>query len=93
MHSSVSGVTDHLVDNDEQALAKVREIVATLGPREQHQWETGPVREPLRPQTDLYDVVPTDSRTPYDVREVIEIISDGLEIQDVIDRIVAVIPK
>ncbi|MEE3849180.1 carboxyl transferase domain-containing protein [Gordonia sp. LSe1-13] len=79
MHSSVSGVTDHLVDNDEQALAKVREIVATLGPREQPQWDTAPAREPLRPQTDLYDVVPTDSRTPYDVREVIEIISDGGE--------------
>ncbi|AFR47911.1 carboxyl transferase domain-containing protein [Gordonia sp. KTR9] len=79
MHSSVSGVTDHLVDNDQQALAKVREIVATLGPREAPQWETIPVREPLRPQTDIYDVVPTDPRTPYDVRSVIEILCDGGE--------------
>lgn len=79
MHSSVSGVTDHLVDNDQQALAKVREIVATLGPREAPQWETIPVREPLRPQTDIYDVVPTDPRTPYDVRTVIEILCDGGE--------------
>ncbi|GAB87850.1 carboxyl transferase domain-containing protein [Gordonia rubripertincta] len=79
MHSSVSGVTDHLVDNDQQALAKVREIVATLGPREAPQWEAIPSREPLRPQTDIYDVVPTDSRTPYDVREVIEIMCDAGE--------------
>ncbi len=79
MHSSVSGVTDHLVDNDQQALAKVREIVATLGPREAPQWETIPVREPVRPQTDIYDVVPTDPRTPYDVRSVIEILCDGGE--------------
>ncbi len=79
MHSSISGVTDHLVDNDQQALAKVREIVATLGPREAPQWETIPSREPLRPQTDIYDVVPTDSRTPYDVREVIEIMCDAGE--------------
>ena len=77
MHSSVSGVTDHLVDNDEQALAKVREIVATLGPRPAAQWQTEPPREPRRAQTDIYDVVPTDSRTPYDVREVIEIVVDG----------------
>lgn len=77
MHSSVSGVTDHLVDNDQQALAKVRDIVATLGPREAAQWETVPTRDPIRPQTDIYDVVPTDSRTPYDVRKVIEIISDA----------------
>ncbi|MFM9378295.1 carboxyl transferase domain-containing protein [Gordonia sp. VNK21] len=79
MHSSVSGVTDHLVDNDEQALAKVREIVATLGPVEPPQWETVPTREPLRDQHELYDVVPTDPKIPYDVREVIEILSDAGE--------------
>ncbi|AVL99731.1 methylcrotonoyl-CoA carboxylase [Gordonia iterans] len=79
MHSSVSGVTDHLVDDDEQALAKVREIVATFGPREPAQWETVPTVAPVRPQSDLYDVVPTDPRIPYDVREVIETIADGGE--------------
>lgn len=79
MHSSVSGVTDHLVDNDEQALAKVREIVGTLGPRDAEQWETIESREPIRAQTDIYDVVPTDPRIPYDVRDVIEIISDAGE--------------
>ena len=77
MHSSVSGVTDHLVDNDEQALAKVREIVATLGPRAQPQWDTVAATAPARAQTDIYDVVPTDARTPYDVRKVIEILVDG----------------
>ena len=78
MHSSVSGVTDHLVDNDELALAKVREIIATLGPRDAAQWETVPSR-PARSQTDIYDVVPTDPRTPYDVRKVIEIVTDAGE--------------
>ncbi len=77
MHSSVSGVTDHLVNNDEQALTKVREIIATLGPREPAQWEVSAPVAPTRAQSDLYDVVPTDPRTPYDVREVIEILSDG----------------
>ncbi|WHU50048.1 carboxyl transferase domain-containing protein [Gordonia sp. L191] len=79
MHSSVSGVTDHLVDNDEQALAKVREIVATLGPRDPAQWELTAARPSTRPQTDIYDVVPTDPRTPYDVRSVIEILFDAGE--------------
>ena len=54
-------------------------VVGTLGPRDEPQWETVGSRDPLRPQTDLYDVVPTDSRTPYDVRQVIEIISDAGE--------------
>ncbi|QKT06417.1 methylcrotonoyl-CoA carboxylase [Gordonia sp. X0973] len=79
MHSTVSGVTDHLVDNDEQALIKLREIVATLGPREPAQWETVPTLPPARPQTDLYDVVQTDPRIPYDVHEVIEILADAGE--------------
>ncbi|RPA65950.1 methylcrotonoyl-CoA carboxylase [Gordonia oryzae] len=79
MHSSVSGVTDHLVDNDEQALVKVREIVATLGPRDPAQWELTAARPSTRPQTDIYDVVPTDPRTPYDVRSVIEILVDASE--------------
>ncbi|MGB3699110.1 MAG: carboxyl transferase domain-containing protein [Gordonia sp. (in: high G+C Gram-positive bacteria)] len=79
MHSTVSGVTDHLVDNDEQALLKVREIIATLGPREPAQWDTATTVAPQRSQTDLYDVVPTDPRIPYDVREVIEIVCDGGE--------------
>ena len=79
MHSTISGVTDHLADNDEDALERVRGIVSTLGPAEPPQWDVQPIREPLVPQSDLYDVVPTDARTPYDVRAVIEIISDGGE--------------
>ncbi|MCF8589800.1 carboxyl transferase domain-containing protein [Gordonia liuliyuniae] len=82
MHSSVSGVTDHLVDNDEQALAKVREIVKTFGPRVAAQWETSPTVAPKRAQTDLYDVVPTDPKVPYDVREVIGILADGGEFSE-----------
>ena len=77
MHSTVSGVTDHLADNDEDALERVRRIVATLGPTDPPQWDVQPVRDPVATQTDLYDVVPTDARTPYDVRAVIEIICDA----------------
>nr|WP_083709292.1 carboxyl transferase domain-containing protein [Williamsia sterculiae] len=77
MHSSVSGVTDHLAADDEDALLRVRRIVATLAPREPSQWDVTPSTTPARDQTDLYDVVPTDPRTPYDVRTVIEIICDG----------------
>jgi len=79
MHSSVSGVTDHLAEDDEDALQKVRQIVATLGPLDPPQWDVQPTREPLRPQTDIYDVVPTDPRQPYDVRSVLEIICDAGE--------------
>jgi len=79
LHSRTSGVTDHLADSDEDALRIVRRIVGTLGPREPSPWEIAPAIEPVAPQSELYDVVPADLRTPYDVREVITRIVDGAE--------------
>ena len=77
LHSRVSGVTDHLADDDAHALQLVRQIVGTLGPREPRPWDVDPVEEPLYPPESIYEVVPPDSRTPYDVREVIARLVDG----------------
>jgi 3-methylcrotonyl-CoA carboxylase beta subunit len=77
LHSRVSGVTDHLADDDAHALHIVRDIVATLAPRAARPWEVLPTEPPLVDPDELYDVVPVDSRTPYDVREVITRIVDG----------------
>ncbi|HHX84274.1 MAG TPA: methylcrotonoyl-CoA carboxylase [Actinomycetales bacterium] len=79
LHAKTSGVVDHLADDDYDALMKVREIVATCPPAPEPEWEVLESVEPVRPQTDLYDLVPTDSRTPYDVRDVIGTIVDGGE--------------
>jgi 3-methylcrotonyl-CoA carboxylase beta subunit len=78
LHSRTSGVTDHLADSDEGALRIVRRIVSTLGPREPSPWESEPAVEPGAPQSELYDVVPVDPRVPYDVREVVKRIVDGI---------------
>ncbi|MFD4180413.1 carboxyl transferase domain-containing protein [Rhodococcus sp. NPDC058514] len=77
LHSKVSGVTDHLAEDDQDALRIVRRIVATFGPRTDRPWDVIPAVEPTAPQAELYDVVPTDPRTPYDVHEVINRIVDG----------------
>ena len=79
LHAKTSGVVDHLADDDYDALMKVREIVATCPPSPAPDWDVLEPREPARPQTDLYDLVPTDSRTPYDVRDIIGTIVDGGE--------------
>ena len=79
LHAKTSGVVDHLADDDYDALMKVRGIVATCPPAPAPDWEVLEAREPARPQTDLYDLVPTVSRTPYDVRDVIGTIADGGE--------------
>src|ERR1700712_233443 len=77
LHAKVSGVTDHLAHDDRDALQIVRNIVGTLGPRSVVPWDVKPTVESIADQTELYDVVPTDSRVPYDVREGITRIVDG----------------
>ena len=90
VHARTSGVADHLAEDDDHALRIVRSIVDTLPPVSGY-GETGgrgsgpgrasyDLREPEEPLEDplgLYDVVPTDTRQPYDVREVIRRIVDG----------------
>jgi 3-methylcrotonyl-CoA carboxylase beta subunit len=77
VHARQSGVTDHLANDDAHALRIVRSIVSTLGPRSPRPWDVLPTEEPVVDPQQLYGVVPTDSRTPYDVREVIARIVDG----------------
>jgi 3-methylcrotonyl-CoA carboxylase beta subunit len=77
VHARTSGVVDHLAEDDAHALAIVRSIVDTL---ERPAAPSIPVHEVEEPHEDphtLYDVVPTDTRTPYDVREVIRRVVDG----------------
>ena len=76
LHSRTSGVTDHLADDDEHALAIVRSIVATFAPKPEAPWERVPVEAPHDPDG-IYGVVPTDVRKPYDPHELISRIVDG----------------
>ena len=77
VHTRISGVADYLADDDPHALQMARDMVATLNRRKQ---PTGLFAEPEAPRYDpeqLYGILPTDLRTPYDVREVIARITDG----------------
>ncbi|WP_259407535.1 carboxyl transferase domain-containing protein [Streptomyces akebiae] len=77
VHARVSGVVDHLAEDDAHALRTVRSIVATFGPRAPRPWDVAPVEEPAVDPAGLYGVVPADNRTPFDIREVIARITDG----------------
>ncbi|TDE25183.1 methylcrotonoyl-CoA carboxylase [Nonomuraea mesophila] len=77
LHSRVSGVTDHLAEDDAHALAIVRDIVSTLAPRAERPWETITPEPPRYDPRELYGIVPADTRQPYDVREVIARLVDG----------------
>src|SRR5690606_21067481 len=77
VHSRISGVTDHLAEDDAHALRIVRDIVATLPPPPAPQWRIEAPEDPPYDPRELYGIVPPDPRTPYDVREVIRRIVDG----------------
>ncbi len=77
VHARRSGVVDHLANDDAEALAIVRSIVATFERRPPPSLVAHEPEEPAEDPAGLYDVVPADSRTPYDVREVVRRIVDG----------------
>jgi 3-methylcrotonyl-CoA carboxylase beta subunit len=81
VHSRHSGVTDHLAQNDAHAIGIARRIVATLKPPHSSLARKEP-REPLFVPEDIYGVIPTDTRKPYDVREVIARLVDGSEFDE-----------
>ncbi|HEY6934227.1 MAG TPA: carboxyl transferase domain-containing protein [Marmoricola sp.] len=81
VHARRSGVVDHLAEDDPHALAIVRSIVDTL-PAPRATGAGHDVEEPIVDPAGLYDVVPTDTRTPYDVREVVRRIVDGSRLHE-----------
>jgi 3-methylcrotonyl-CoA carboxylase beta subunit len=77
LHARTSGVVDHLAEDDEHALAIVRDIVATLPPPASPAWPVAATVDPEADPAELYGVVPVDVQAPYDVHEVIARIVDG----------------
>jgi 3-methylcrotonyl-CoA carboxylase beta subunit len=82
VHARVSGVVDHLAADDAQALAILRSIVATLERRTVPSLAQHEPADPAEDPGSLYDVVPVDTRTPYDVREVIRRIVDASRLHE-----------
>ena len=79
VHTRLSGVADHLAQNDAHALALARQAVGSLNRKKNIELQ---LRDPVAPLFDakeIYGVIPADSRKSYDVREIIARIVDGSE--------------
>jgi len=77
VHTSVSGVADHLAENDVHAIQICRNIFESITRREYQQLETKPTEEPYYSPEDLYGILPVDLKKPVDSREIIARIVDG----------------
>ncbi|SOZ16267.1 Methylcrotonoyl-CoA carboxylase beta chain [Cupriavidus taiwanensis] len=82
VHTRLSGVADYFAQNDHHALSLARNIVQHLNRRKPDQIRLHEPVEPLYPVEELYGVIPTDTRKPYDVREVIARLVDGSEFDE-----------
>ena len=82
VHTRLSGVADHLAQNDLHALALARSSVRNLN---KNKASAQAARAPVAPNfvaKELYGVIPTDTRKPFDVREIIARIVDGSEFDE-----------
>lgn len=82
VHCKISGVTDHYAQNDQHALNIARHIIAQLNYQKQPQISINKPLDPCYDIEELYGVVPTDLKKPYDAREIIARIVDGSEFDE-----------
>jgi 3-methylcrotonyl-CoA carboxylase beta subunit len=77
VHTRISGVADHLAENDAHALYIARRILASLNRVKPMNLALGSGEEPIYDPEEIYGILPTDTRKPYDARELIARIVDG----------------
>ncbi|MBM3386201.1 MAG: methylcrotonoyl-CoA carboxylase [Betaproteobacteria bacterium] len=82
VHTRLSGVADHLAQNDLHALALARNAVRNLNAQKAPNIATHAPVPPKYDGQELYGVIPTDTRKPFDVREIIARIVDGSEFDE-----------
>lgn len=82
VHAKKSGVADHYAQNDNHALEIVREIVKTLKQGDEKYIARQTPKPPQLDESEIYSIIPSDLRTPYDVREIIGRIVDNSDFHE-----------
>jgi 3-methylcrotonyl-CoA carboxylase beta subunit len=82
VHTRLSGVADHFAENDAHALAIARDIVGHLNRPAPTAIDRREAEEPAYPAEELYGILPTDTRYPFEVRDVIARIVDGSRLHE-----------
>ncbi len=82
VHTRTSGVADHFAADEEEALARARDVVGTLTTRKQTPWDVEEPEDPLFDPEELGGIVPVSTRKAYDVREVIARLVDGSRLSE-----------
>jgi len=86
VHTRLSGVADYLAEDDDHALHLVRTIVATLNTSKSLPADVTSPEDPLYDASEIYGIVNTDTRKPYEVREIIARVVDGSRFDEFKER-------
>ena len=86
VHTRLSGVADYFAEDDEHALQIIRTIVSTLNTVKPLPGDVATPEEPLYDAGDIYGIVNTDTRKPYEVREIIARLVDGSRFDEFKER-------
>ncbi|GGP66560.1 methylcrotonoyl-CoA carboxylase [Shewanella algicola] len=82
VHTKISGVADHLAQNDEHALELARRAVLRLNHQKEIKSLLSPVKPPQFDIHELYGIVGTDLKKPFDVKEVIARVVDDSDFDE-----------
>jgi acetyl-CoA carboxylase carboxyltransferase component len=82
VHTRISGVADHLAENDSHALEIARSIVSNLNGVKTLPADRTEPEDPIYDPKEIYGLLPVDVRQPYDVRELIARLVDGSRFQE-----------
>jgi 3-methylcrotonyl-CoA carboxylase beta subunit len=82
VHTRISGVSDHLADDDRHALEIARSVLSNLGPAPKAPIVQDQPEDPYYDPAELYGIISNDPRKPFDVREVLARIVDGSRIHE-----------
>ena len=77
VHTRSSGVADHYALNDSHAIEIARDIVSNLNRSPKSKLNIKEPEDPIYNPEELYEIVPEDSKLPYDVKEIIARLVDG----------------
>jgi acetyl-CoA carboxylase carboxyltransferase component len=81
-HNAISGVAHYRTKDEQECLAKIRDLVAELPEKERTKVSVSKPKDPADQPAKLYDILPEDHRAPYDMYAVLRTFLDGGELDE-----------
>ncbi|AGI67722.1 methylcrotonoyl-CoA carboxylase beta chain [Octadecabacter antarcticus 307] len=82
VHTRLSGVADYLAEDDTHALALVRQIVQNAKMQSEKTHKPHKFDPPIKSEQDFFNLIPSDLKTPFDIREIILRVVDGSQFDE-----------